>query len=75
MNANSSVPHLEGAAFDIRKNASYVDSRNRCLFPGLANGERSVPLRTPIRLSVLRGYAQPMVKRKAVPANKERGKG
>jgi len=28
MNANSSVPHLEGAAFDIGKNASYVDSKN-----------------------------------------------
>jgi len=28
INANSSVPHLEGAAFDIGKNASYVDSKN-----------------------------------------------
>jgi M6 family metalloprotease-like protein len=28
MNAYSSVPHLEGAAFDIGKNASYVDSKH-----------------------------------------------
>jgi immune inhibitor A len=28
VNANSSVPHLEGAAFDIGKNTSYVDLRH-----------------------------------------------
>jgi M6 family metalloprotease-like protein len=28
VNANPSVPHLEGAAFDIGKNTSYVDSRH-----------------------------------------------
>ncbi len=28
INANPSVPHLEGAAFDIGKNVSYVDSKN-----------------------------------------------